>query len=98
MDCQIWFPKAPPTPCSQQDRGLQGTPSTLPRIGEEQHVPLCRDGDDPLSMKSLFIIIIKVEKPKKPDVGPVQLSTGENKQAAASASPGGEKIPDGNMS
>lgn len=55
---------------------------------------MCRDGDDPLSMKSLFIIIIKVEKPKKPDVGPVQLSTGENKQAAASASPRGEQIPD----
>lgn len=33
---------------------------------------MCRDGDDPLSVKSLFIII-KVEKPKKPEVGAVQL-------------------------
>lgn len=55
-------PKTPPSPC----------PSTLSRTREKHHVLLGRDGDDPLSVKSLFIII-KVEKPKKPGEGPVQL-------------------------
>lgn len=77
--CQIRSPKAPPPPCPRQDRGLRGSPWTLPSTGEEHRIPLCRDGDDPLSVKSLFtggiiiIIIVKVEKPKEPDVGPVQL-------------------------
>lgn len=54
--------KAPPSPCLL----------TLSRTREKHHVLLGRDGDDPLSVKSLFSII-EVEKPKEPDGGPVQL-------------------------
>lgn len=34
---------------------------------------MCRDGDDPLSVKSLFIVITTAEKPKQADMGPAQL-------------------------
>lgn len=67
MGCQIWSPKASHLPA------LSRTEGTLPRREAEHHIPLCRDGDDPLSVKSLFIVIITVEKPKQADMGPAQL-------------------------